>query len=91
VVDYVGYKGHHGDDLEDYCDKILLAYIGPSKMDHLDGRDFSAEMVKAGFAIDWPKFSGGRYRHLESLDARKRMWRADARQKGNWPPKDSGV
>lgn len=51
-----------------------------------DGRDLSAEMVKAGLAIDWPKFSGGKYRHLEPPDARKRMWRADARQKGNWPP-----
>ncbi len=51
-----------------------------------DGRDLSAEMVKAGMAIDWPKFSGGKYRHLEASDARKRMWRADARQKGRWPP-----
>lgn len=51
-----------------------------------DGRDLSAEMVTAGLAIDWPKFSGGKYRHLEPPDARKRMWRADARQKGKWPP-----
>lgn len=51
-----------------------------------DGRDLSAEMVAAGLAIDWPKFSGGKYRHLEAPDARKRMWRADARQKGKWPP-----
>ncbi len=52
-----------------------------------DGRDLSAEMVKAGFAIDWPKFSGGKYRQYEQPDSRKRMWRADARQKGQWPPK----
>jgi micrococcal nuclease len=52
-----------------------------------DGRDLSAEMVKAGFAIDWPKFSGGKYRHLEVPDARKKMWRASARQRGQWPPK----
>jgi micrococcal nuclease len=51
-----------------------------------DGRDLSAEMVAAGLAINWPKFSGGKYRHLEPPDARKRMWRADARQKGKWPP-----
>ncbi|MBK6468112.1 MAG: thermonuclease family protein [Rhodobacter sp.] len=25
-----------------------------------DGRDLSAEMVKAGLAIDWPKFSSGK-------------------------------
>lgn len=29
-----------------------------------DGRDLSSAMVKMGLAIDWPKFSGGKYRHL---------------------------
>jgi len=47
-----------------------------------DGRDLSAEMVKAGLAIDWPKYSGGQYRRLEKPDARKKMWLADARQNG---------
>jgi endonuclease YncB( thermonuclease family) len=47
-----------------------------------DGRDLSAEMVKLGLAIDWPKFSGGKYRSLEVRDARKKLWLADARQKG---------
>ncbi|WP_095533025.1 thermonuclease family protein [Planktotalea arctica] len=47
-----------------------------------DGRDLSAEMVKLGLAIDWPKYSGGVYRGLETPDARKKMWLADARQKG---------
>jgi len=47
-----------------------------------DGRDLSAEMVKLGLAIDWPKFSGGKYRSLETPDARKKLWLADARQKG---------
>lgn len=47
-----------------------------------DGKDLSAEMVKLGLAIDWPKFSGGRYGALETPDARKKMWLADARQKG---------
>lgn len=47
-----------------------------------DGRDLSAEMVKQGMAIDWPKFSGGIYKHLETPDARKKLWLADARQKG---------
>lgn len=54
-----------------------------------DGRDLSAEMVKAGAALDWPKFSGGRYKHLEAADQRKRLWRADARQKGRMPPKNT--
>lgn len=47
-----------------------------------DGRDLSAEMVKLGLAIDWPKFSGGKYKSLEASDARKRLFLADARQKG---------
>jgi len=47
-----------------------------------DGRDLSAEMVKLGMAIDWPKFSDGKYRSLEVSDVRKKLWLADARQKG---------
>lgn len=47
-----------------------------------DGRDLSAEMVKAGLAIDWPKFSNGVYRQLEVENIRKKLWLADARQKG---------
>ncbi len=47
-----------------------------------DGRDLSAEMVKLGLAIDWPKFSNGKYRSLEMPDARKKLWLADARQNG---------
>lgn len=47
-----------------------------------DGRDLSAEMVKLGLALDWAKFSGGIYRNFETPDARKKLWLADARQKG---------
>lgn len=47
-----------------------------------DGSDLSAEMVKQGLAIDWPKFSGGVYAQFEIPNARKKMWLADARQKG---------
>ena len=47
-----------------------------------DGRDLAAELVRAGLAIDWQKFSGGKYRPLETPDARKRLWRADLRQRG---------
>ena len=38
-----------------------------------DGRDLSAEMVNAGLALDWAKFSGGIYRDLEAPDARRKM------------------
>ena len=47
-----------------------------------DGGDLSAELVKLGLAIDWPKFSGGVYGDLEPPDARKKLWLAVARQKG---------
>jgi micrococcal nuclease len=47
-----------------------------------DGRDLSAEMVKLGLAIDWPKFSGGKYSPMEVPGVRKKLWLADARQKG---------
>jgi micrococcal nuclease len=47
-----------------------------------DGRDLSAEMVKLGLAIDWPKFSGGKYSSMEVAGVRKKLWLADARQKG---------
>ena len=53
-----------------------------AKCSFRDGRDLSAEMVKLGMAIDWPKFSGGKYRALETPDARQKLWLADARQKG---------
>jgi hypothetical protein len=39
-------------------------------------------MVKTGLAIDWAKFSGGVYRKLEPDRVRKKLWLADARQKG---------
>lgn len=51
-----------------------------------DGRDLSAEMVKLGLAIDWAKYSGGKYRSLEEPGLRKKLWRCDARQKGRMPP-----
>ncbi len=47
-----------------------------------DGGDLSAEMVKLGLAIDWPKFSNGKYGSMEVPGVRKKLWLADARQKG---------
>lgn len=51
-----------------------------------DGRDLAAELVRCGLALDWPKFSGGKYRHLEPRDARRKLWRANARQQGRIVP-----
>lgn len=61
---------------QDHFDRTVARCFLP------DGRDLSAEMVKLGLAIDWAKFSGGRYRPYEVADARKRLWLADARQNG---------
>ncbi|MET0599857.1 MAG: thermonuclease family protein [Mesorhizobium sp.] len=48
-----------------------------------DGRDLAAELVRIGLALDWPTFSGGKYRHLEPEDVRrKKLWRTAARQRG---------
>ena len=62
-------------DVDHYGRAVAKCYLP-------DGRDLSAEMVKMGLAIDWPKYSGKRYTHLETPDARKRLFLADARQKG---------
>lgn len=62
-------------DVDDHGRTVAHCYLQ-------DGRDLSAEMVKQGLAIDWPKFSGGKYRDLETSDARKKLFLADARQKG---------
>lgn len=48
-----------------------------------DGRDLSAEMVRRGLALDWPRFSGGKYARLEPEGARARHWKAAARQRGD--------
>jgi endonuclease YncB( thermonuclease family) len=72
-------------DVDSYGRTVGKCYLS-------DGRDLSAEMVKIGLAIDWPKFSGGEYRSMETSDARKKLWLADARQKGRmhvWESFDS--
>ncbi|MGI1663412.1 thermonuclease family protein [Palleronia sp. KMU-117] len=50
-----------------------------------DGTDLAAEMVRQGLALDWPKYSGGAYRHLEPEGIRKKHWRAAAKQQGRLP------
>lgn len=47
-----------------------------------DGTDLSAEMVKLGMAIDWPKYSGGVYSSLETPGIRRKLFLANARQSG---------
>ena len=49
-----------------------------------DGTDVAGELVKQGLALDWRKFSGGEYRHLEPSDARKKLWRVVAKHQGRF-------
>ena len=51
-----------------------------------DGRNLSLEMVKLGLALDWTRFSGGRYCEFEPPGIRKKLWRVDAKHKGRFPP-----
>ncbi len=48
-----------------------------------DGRDLSAEMVKIGLALDWAKFSKGKYAALEPEGVRQKLWKPAARQRGD--------
>lgn len=48
-----------------------------------DGRDLSAEMVKFGLALDWPKYSGGIYKPLEKQNLRGKLWLTEAHQQGD--------
>lgn len=43
----------------DKYDRLVAVCLLP------DGRDIACEMVKAGHAHDWEKYSGGRYRECE--------------------------
>lgn len=56
-----------------------------------DGRDLAAELVRCGLALDWPEFSGGKYRHLEPAEARRKLWHAQARQHGMLRPRNDGA
>ncbi|MFY0661496.1 MAG: thermonuclease family protein [Shimia sp.] len=62
-------------DVDHYGRTVAKCYLS-------DGRDLSAEMVKQGLALDWPRYSGRIYQSLETDDTRKKLFLADARQKG---------
>lgn len=62
-------------ETDDHGRTVAMCYLP-------DGRDLSEEMVKQGLALDWPKYSGGDYRMFEPDGVRKKLWLADARQKG---------
>jgi len=48
-------------------------YIGVC---YADGEDIGAAVISAGHALDCQRYSGGRYRHLETPAARSRIKRA---------------
>lgn len=58
--------------------------VGKCHLD--DGTDLAEALVTQGLALDWPKYSGGAYRHLEPDGIRKKLWRAAARQQGRYKP-----
>ena len=43
---------------------------------YADGQDIGAAVIAAGHALDCRRFSGGRYRHLETPAAKSRLHRA---------------
>jgi micrococcal nuclease len=53
-----------------------------------DGTDLAAELVQQGLALDWAKFSGGAYRHLEPAGVRKKLWRVTAKHQGRYKSRD---
>lgn len=40
---------------------------------YLDDQDIGAAVIKAGLALDCPRFSGGRYKDLETAKAQQRI------------------
>ncbi len=38
-----------------------------------DGRDLGAALIRQGLALDYPHFSGGKYKHLEPKGARRKL------------------
>jgi micrococcal nuclease len=38
---------------------------------YLEGKDIGISVIEAGLALDYPKFSGGRYKAVETVVARK--------------------
>ncbi len=58
-----------------YDRKVATCYLS-------DGRDLGAELVKMGLALDWPKYSGGRYKRMEPYGIRNKLWITARRQDG---------
>lgn len=53
-----------------------MTYNRPVAVCFADGQDIGATVIAAGHALDCQKFSGGRYRHLETPAAKSRLKRA---------------
>lgn len=51
-----------------------------------DGRNIAAELVKEGWALDWPLYSGGKFRHLEPVGIRKKLFEKNMLVTGKHPP-----
>ena len=51
-----------------------------------DGRNIAAELVKEGWALDWPRYSEGKFRHLEPIGIRKKLFEKNKLVTGKLPP-----
>lgn len=54
-------------------EKTYDRYVGVC---YADGADIGAAVIAAGYALDCSRYSGGRYRNLETSAARSRLKRA---------------
>ena len=54
-------------------EKTYDRYVGVC---YADGEDIGAAVIAAGYALDCSRYSGGRYRNLETSAARSRLRRA---------------
>ena len=54
-------------------DKTYNRWVGVC---YVDGTDIGAAAIQAGHALDCRRYSGGRYRHLETAAAKSRLKRA---------------
>jgi endonuclease YncB( thermonuclease family) len=65
----VGYLRGKGIECDLTGERTYDRYVG---VFYADGKDIGAAVIAAGYALDCRRYSGGRYRHLETPAARSR-------------------
>jgi len=69
----VGYLSGKSIECELTGERTYDRYVGVC---YANGEDIGAAVIAAGHALDCQRYSGGRYRHLETPAARSRLRRA---------------